>query len=65
MKILNNFKGKVGINYDFKHLIKRLRGILISDVRSIVLNKVPINKSHVRNHLNGHKNLEQLLNPQD
>jgi hypothetical protein len=54
--------GRIGINYDPKHLLKSFRGILISDVKYIVLCKVPLNKSHLKMIL---KDVDSLLDPKD
>ena len=54
--------GKLSINYDVKHLIKRLRGILISDNRQICLLARSINKNHV---LDLYPHLKHLLSPSD
>ncbi len=54
--------GKYGVNFDVKHLVKRIRGILISDKRNIILIKHPINKSHLELLL---KVKPSLLNPSD
>ena len=54
--------GYFGINFDVKHLIKRIRGIIISEKRDIRLVKRSINKSHVKRFL---QNLTSLLNIHD
>jgi len=40
-------EGEHGLNFDPKHLIKRFRGIFISDKRNMQLVVRPINKSHI------------------
>ncbi len=64
MKYFDNrfVHGKIGLNFDFKHLIKRLRGILIAEKRSITLIKHAINKSSIQLFL---PHLSTLLNPFD
>ena len=64
MKYFDNnlFLGKYGINYDIKHLIKRIRGIIISPKRSITLIKRSINREHIEAYL---PELKSLLNPSD
>ena len=67
LRFMNHFDancllGRIGINYDPKHLLKRFRGIFISDVKNIVFCKLPINKSHLRMIL---KDADSLLNPKD
>lgn len=54
--------GKFGLNFDIKHLIKRIRSLLISDSRSIQLINRPLNKSHIMTML---PNLTYLLDPKD
>ena len=55
--------GEISINFDPKHLIKRLRGIFISDKKSIKLNEKSFNKQHVKLLLPNIK--ENILNPKD
>ncbi len=54
--------GKWGVNYDWKHLTKRIRGILISKTRSITLIKHSINKATIETFL---PQLKSHLNPSD
>ncbi len=58
--------GNIGLSFDPKHLIKRLRGFIISDKRSMTLSKTPITKQHIRMLFNDRcKKLDYLLNPKD
>lgn len=59
--------GTMGINYDPKHLAKRLRGMLISDKRSIVTIKRGFNKGHLIQLFpkNIYQNIDALLNVKD
>ena len=61
----NFLLGKFGINFDPKHLVKRLRGIIISDKRSITLIKRPINKSILAMIYQNHNKIETLINVKD
>lgn len=54
--------GKLSVNFDAKHLIKRIRGILISDSRSITLSKRMLTKKHIELL---YPDLSNLMNPSD
>ena len=54
--------GRISVNFDVKHLLKRLRGILISNCRQICLIKRSINKSCISAL---YPQLNYLLNPSD
>lgn len=54
--------GKFTLNFDVKHLVKRLRGILISNNRSITLIKRPINRGLL---LLMEPNLAKYMDPHD
>jgi hypothetical protein len=54
--------GKYGVDFDAKHLIKRVRGILISTTRQITLIEHSINRSHIELFL---PSLSAYLNPKD
>ena len=72
LKLLKNFDrnlvcGEYSVNYDPKHLAKRIRSIMISSSRTMLLNKVQINSNQVEALLKS-KNISQtsnLLNPHD
>jgi hypothetical protein len=59
--------GSIGVNFDVKHLVKRLRGILISVARETTLIKRPFNKQHLRELFPTSKypTIESLLNVHD
>ena len=54
--------GEISINFDVKHLLKRLRGILISNCRQMCLVKRKISKSSISSL---YPSLSYLLNPVD
>ena len=56
------FFGKYGLNFDWKHLIKRIRGILFSTSRSITLIKHSFSRAQLEIFL---PKLSNLLNPSD
>ena len=59
-------KGKYGLNFDPKHLIKRFRGIFISEKNcGVTLIKRPITKQIISKYYGDEKNLEAILNPKD
>jgi hypothetical protein len=55
--------GEISINFDPKHFIKRLRGIIISDKKSIKPIEKSFNKQHVKLLLPNIK--DNILNPKD
>ena len=59
--------GSIGVNFDVKHLVKRLRGILISVARETTLIKRPFNKQHLRELFpqSRYPTIESLLNVHD
>ena len=61
------FLGSLGVNYDPKHLSKRLRGMLISEKRNITTTKRGFNKLHLVQLLTKteYPNIETLLNVKD
>ncbi len=54
--------GKLGVNFDWKHETKRVRGILISQTRSITLIKHSISRNEIELLL---PHLKHLMNPSD
>lgn len=54
--------GQLGLNFDVKHLVKRIRGILISEKRSIHLIKRSFGRDHIAQL---YPSLRHLLNPKD
>ena len=61
----NFLLGKFGINFDPKHLIKRMRGMLISNTRSITVIKRPFNKKYLENQLKDVPSIEYFLDLKD
>ena len=57
--------GSISINFDPKHLVKRLRGIIISDARTIQLVKVPFNRLHLEQKFRTHSKIDSLLKVKD
>lgn len=57
--------GRYSVNYDPKHLVKRFRGIFISDKREIQLIDRVINKDLIKFYYKGKKNLDEMLDPRD
>lgn len=57
--------GRFGVNYDPKHIAKRIRGILISSQREIKLISTTVSKSHIEVILKNESNVSSLLNPKD
>jgi hypothetical protein len=55
--------GDLSINLDPEHLVKRLRGVLVSDKKSIKLISKSFNKQHIKLLLPNIKS--SLLNPKD
>jgi hypothetical protein len=64
MKIFNNkfIFGKYGLNFDVKHLIKRIRGIIISEKRNICLIKRSFSRTNIEVIF---PDLKHLLKPND
>jgi hypothetical protein len=56
--------GELGIDYDIKHIIKRLRSSIISETNEIILIKKTVNKCHLRKLLAGEE-INHLLDPKD
>lgn len=72
LKLLNNFDlnlvcGEYSVNFDPKHIVKRIRSIIISKSRSMLLNKIHVNVCQVEELLkiNNYSNTSDLLNPRD
>ena len=72
LKLLTNFDinlvcGEYSVNFDPKYLIKRIRSIIISSNRSILISKRAITSSHVKDLLvsNNVKDNINFLNPSD
>ena len=72
LKLLNNFDlnlvcGDYSVNFDAKHIVKRIRSCIISPTRSILLSKVHLNSRHVEMLFKSNKipQATNLLNPRD
>ena len=57
--------GRYGINFDAKHLVKRLRSLIISEKRDCKLINLNINRFHVADLLNDCPEAKPLMNVKD